>query len=221
MPHNSVSEFYQYINKDGIKCYTDDPSLIAEIEDGKITTHKDKYDGLDEQEKKKLKEQETQEILKLKQKTQEAIEDYRKNERIKDAKEAKEIRLKNRSTPIKFSRNRILASVTIGYSGREVTVDLILDTGASITVLYNSVAEQLEINTGKQSAARVAGGGIVKTKIVEIEYLKVGPKTYKTPTIMVLNNKGPPRDFHGLLGQDFLSHFEYTIDYSKNLIIWR
>ena len=221
IPHYSASEFYQYINKDGVKCYTDDPTLISEIEAKKITIHKDKYDGLDEEEKKILKDKERQEVLKLKQKTQESLDSYRKNERIKDAKEARERRLRKITTPVIISRNRILVPVTIGYSGREVKTVLLLDTGASITLIYDSVAEQLEINTGRRSAARVASGSIVKTKIVEIEYIKVGPKTYKSPTIMVLKRKGRAGNVQGLLGQDFLSHFGYTIDYYNSLIVWR
>ena len=77
------------------------------------------------------------------------------------------------------------------------------------------------ITTGKKSAARIAGGGTIETKIVDIDYIKVGSKTYKSPKIMVFDQKGPTGGIHGLLGQDFLSHFSYTIDYSKNLIVWR
>jgi len=220
-PLNSVSEFYQYINKDGVKCYTDDPSLVSEIEDNKITVHKDKYDGLDEEEKQRLKDLEEQETSELKQKTQESIELFEENQRIREEEKAAIESFRNRTTPVKIVKNRILVPVTIGYSGREVTTELILDTGASITLIYDSIAEQLEIGKGSLGAARVASGSIVKTKIVEIEYIKVGPKTYKTPTIMVLKRKGPAEAFHGLLGQDFLSHFEYTIDYSNNLIVWR
>ena len=220
-PHNSASEFYQYINEEGVKCYTDDPSLVSDIEDEKIIVHKDKYDGLDEQEKKRLQDKEKQEALELRQKNQQANDNYIRNERLKDAKKAREERFKKLATPVRISMNRIIVPVTIGYSGREVTTLLLLDTGASITAIDNSIAEQLKINTGKNSAVRIAGGGILRTKIVNIEYIKVGPKTYKSPKIMVLDRKGPAEGFHGLLGQDFLSHFNYTIDYSKNLIIWR
>ena len=221
MPQNSISEFYQYINEEGVKCYTDDPSHISEIDDENIKIHKEKYDGLDEEEKKKLKDKEEKEILELKQKTREALNLYEKREQIKDARKAMEKRAKKLATPVKISMNRILVPVTIGYSGREITTILLLDTGASITAFDNSIAEQLKINTGKKSAVRVAGGGVLKTKMVNIEYIKVGPKTYESPTIMVLNNKGPTQHFHGLLGQDFLSNFSYTIDYSKSLILWR
>jgi hypothetical protein len=221
IPYYSVSEFYQYINKDGVKCYTDDPSLVSDIEDTNIIVHKDKYDGLDEKEKKKLKDREKQEALKLKLETQEALDHFKRNERINDAKKAKEKLSEKSTTPVRIFRNRILVPVTIGYLNREVTTELLLDTGASITVIHDLVADQLEIDTGKNSAVRVAGGGFLRTKIVEIEYIKVGPKIYKGPVVMVLNNKGPATDHQGLLGQDFLSHFNYTIDYSKNRIIWR
>ncbi|MCP3898424.1 MAG: clan AA aspartic protease [Desulfobacteraceae bacterium] len=204
-----------------MKSYTDDPSLVSEIEDKNIKVHKDKYDGLDEKEKKELKDKEAKEILKLKQKTQENLEQYRINERIREAKIAREKYLEESTTPVKIYGNQILVPVTIGYSGREVNTVLLLDTGASITLLYNSVADQLQINNSKSSAARVAGGGIVKTKIAEIEFIKVGAKTYKEPTIMMIDRKDKSGYFHGLLGQDFLSHFNYQIDYSKSIIIWR
>lgn len=221
MPHYSASEFYQYINKDGVKCYTDDPSLVSDIDDKNITIYKGKYDGLNEEEKKKLKAQEAQRVLESEQKTREALNQYRRNQLIEDARKAKAMRLKKTTTPARIFQNRIIIPVTIGYSGREVTTELLLDTGASITVIHNSIAEQLEINTGRKSAARVADGGLVRTEIVEIEYIKVGPKTYKAPTIMVINKKGPAMNFNGLLGQDFLSHFNYTIDYYNSLIVWR
>jgi predicted aspartyl protease len=215
------SEFYQYIDKDGVKSYTDDPSLVSDIDDKKLTIHKDKYDDLDETEKKKLRDQEEQETFKSNQESQEAIELFIEDQRINEERKTAGERFRNRTTPVKIERNRTLVPVTIGYSGRELTTELILDTGTSITVIYDFVADQLEINTGKVGAAKVASGSIVKAKIVEIEYIKVGPKTYKTPTIMVLNRKGPATASHGLIGQDFLSYFEYTIDYSNNLIVLR
>jgi predicted aspartyl protease len=221
LPVDSVSEFYQYINEDGVKCYTDDASLISEIEEKKVTVHKDKYDGLSEEEKKILREREEQEILEQRQRTQRALDTYRLNESIKDAKKRKEENFRKRTTRVLIANNRIIVPVTIGYSGREHNTSLLLDTGASITVIHNSIAEQLEINTGVKSSATVAGGGTVRTKIVDIEYIKVGPKTYKNPKIMVLRNKGSSGGLHGLLGQDFLSHFNYTIDYKNSLIVWR
>lgn len=220
-PPSSLSEFYQYINKDGVKCYTDDPSLISELEEEKIIVHKDKYDGLDEEEKKQLKAREEQKAFEAKQRTIRSLDSYQKKERIKDAKKAMEEAFKKSTTPVRISRNRILAPVTIGYAGKSVATWLLLDTGASITAVDNSISEQLNISSGQTSAVRVAGGGVLKTRIVNIEFIKVGPKTYKSPRIMVLNQKGPAEDFHGLLGQDFLSHFSYTIDYSKSVIVWR
>ncbi len=220
IPGFSLPKFYQYINEDGVKCYTDDPSLISDVKDENIIVHKDKYDGLSREEKKKLKAKQARDIEESEQQTREVFDRFNKELQEEERMKKEAEHLKKTVTKVRILKNRVLVPVTMGYYGREITVELLLDTGASITAVSSNVAEQLELGAGKRSAARVAGGGIVRTRIVKIEYLKVGPKIYNEPAIMVFKKKGPAQDFHGLLGQDFLLNFVYTIDYEKSLIVW-
>ncbi len=97
---------------------------------------------------------------------------------------------------------------------------MLLDTGASITTIDESVVEQLGTSGGKTSAIIVAGGGIHKTKLVTVHQMKVGPKLVKNPEIMVLKQNTGFLGFQGLLGQDFLRQFSFTIDYGNNVIRW-
>lgn len=218
------SEFYEYIDENGVKTFTDDQSVIPVIQQDKTKVHKERYDDLDEEKKNKLIQKEHREIEKLKKKTRAYLKKYEQRqeaERKRKQEIKRQKRLEALKTPIVLSRNRVLVPVTIKYSNREATIVLLLDTGASITSVNQSVADQLKINTGKSSSVRVAGGGIIKTKLVAVQQIKVGPKILKAPKIMVLEQKGMPLDFQGLLGQDFLQQFSYTIDYGNRVIQWK
>ncbi len=218
------SEFYEYTDKNGVKIFTDDQSLIPGFQEDKTKIHKERYDHLDEEQKNKMSGHEQEEIEKLKKKTRDSLERFQRKDEVERSKLQEIKRLKqlaDMETPIVISRNRILVPVTIKYSNKEITKVLLLDTGASITTVNQSVADQLNINTGKSSAVRVAGGGILKTKIVKVQQIKVGPKIVNAPEIMVLEQKGAPLDFQGLLGQNFLQLFSFTIDYENRVIRWK
>lgn len=224
LPSPLRSEFYEYIDKSGVKVFTDDQSLIPDLQQNKTKVHTERYDHLDAKQKNKLIQREQEEIEKLKEKTRASLERFQQAEEIKRNKQ-QEIKRRQQAealkTPIVISRNRILVPVTIKYSNKEITSVLLLDTGASITTVNQFVADQLNISTGKSSAVMVAGGGILRTKIVKVQQIKVGPKIVKTPDIMVLAQKGVPLDFQGLLGQNFLQLFSFTIDYDNSVIRWK
>ena len=218
------SEFYEYIDKNNVKTFTDDLSLVPNLQTDKTKVHKERYDHLNEEQKDELIRQEQEEIEKLKMKTRADLERFEQQEEAERKKEQeikRQKRLEALKTPIVISRNRILVPVTIKYSNKEVTIVLLLDTGASITSVNHFVAEQLNINTGETSAVMVAGGGILRTKLVNVQHIKVGPKILKSPKIMVLEQKGVPLDFQGLLGQDFLQLFSFTMYYGNRVIRWK
>jgi len=224
LPAPLRSEFYEYIDKNGVKIFTDDQSLIPGLQQNTTKIHKERYDHLDEEQKNELIRHEQEESERLKKKTRASLERFQQEEEVERNKQAEIKRRKQLEalkTPIVISRNRILVPVTIKYSNKEITNMLLLDTGASITTVNQSVADQLNINTGKSSAVMVAGGGIIRTKIVKVQQIKVGPKILKDPEIMVLEQKGVPLDFQGLLGQNFLKLFSFTIDYDNSVIRWK
>jgi predicted aspartyl protease len=115
----------------------------------------------------------------------------------------------------------IIVPVTIKYSNKEVTVRMVLDTGAEMTCIYVSVAKKLNISTASPSAIETAGGIVVRTLRVDIQQIKVGPKTLKYLDLMVLFQRDSPMGVKGLLGQDFLQQFNYSIDYEKRVIRWK
>ncbi|MCP4020694.1 MAG: clan AA aspartic protease [Desulfobacteraceae bacterium] len=224
IPPKAVCEYYEYINEDGVKTFTNDPMIINEIKNKSLKIHKEKYDDLDAEERQRLLKEEQEQIRKQKKskrKKLKAWDEDEKKEEERKAKQAKEKQFANLKTPIRISGNHVLVPVTIGYSNHKVTTQLVLDTGASKTVIDDSVAGQLQINNaGKKRLVQVAGGGVLTSRLVQVAYVKVGPKTWKNPKIMVLPHSGPSVPHNGLLGQDFLRLHSFTIDYAQNVIKW-
>ncbi len=215
------AEYYEYRDENGVLHFTDDRGGIPETSVDHTVEHKDKYDYMSDDEKKeaKARDQEEAEILKKKRKRETEI--YRRKaalaERIKKRKE----KLKKMRTKVTISNNQILVPVTLTYGGKSLTATLLLDTGANTTVIYNSVADQLGITSGASGYARVAGGGVIRTKRVKFDSIQAGPKKRSDPMITVMGLKGPVDRFQGLLGLDFLRNYDYSIDYINHYILWK
>jgi predicted aspartyl protease len=125
-------------------------------------------------------------------------------------------------TKVTITGNQVVVPATIGFGDKMVQVNLLLDTGASSTVISPDCAVRLGVkpgNTGK-GMAQVVGGAVIATGIVKVGYIKVGPRTRTGLNIQIVPHNGPPFAFDGLLGMDFLRGLSYRIDFQRSLIIW-
>ena len=131
--------------------------------------------------------------------------------------------LENREseTEIIIRGNTILVPVKLGWNGKEIETRLILDTGASITTLYEPIARELEIRETQKSKARVAGGHEVEFGLAKVNYIKVGPFEKTDLLVGILPFKGEKIDHGGLLGMNFLQSFSYEIDLDRQLVRWK
>lgn len=103
---------------------------------------------------------------------------------------------------------------------RTAKLSLLLDTGATSTVFHRESLKGLDLPSGKNYRARVAGGGIVKSERIKFRQIIIGPFKQKRPFAMVINVQGRDLSFDGMLGMDFLKSHPYQIDFENQMIIW-
>ena len=244
-PEKSYPEFYKYKDKDGRIHYVDSKSKIPAEYRKDLTTYKEKYDNLSEEEKerriaedrqkieeerkrkdalRKQRQAERKEKMHLEKLAQEEL--LKKQEKEKAEKENQEANvdreafLKNFETKVKFRNNSVLVPCVLGYKDKEVEAHLVLDTGCSFTVIHADVAKELRLKGKMKGKARVAGGGKIDYKTSKVDYFKVGPYEIEDYYVDVIKYKGPASSSDGLLGMDFLAGRKYNIDYLRSVIRW-
>lgn len=123
-------------------------------------------------------------------------------------------------TPVRISGNRVLVPVTVGYGTRSLPLTLLLDTGASSTLLDQEVARRLGVRNTRSIQGRVADGRTIQAQRGVLDFLQVGPLTVEKLDTAFMDRRGREQGYDGLLGMDFLRHFEYRIDFRASTIHW-
>jgi hypothetical protein len=108
----------------------------------------------------------------------------------------------------------VLISVKINNAG---PITLILDTGADRTMVAPKALQRLGISTGDGPRSILKGVTGARTvdavwvTSVEVEETKVGP-------LLIIAYDGDLKNADGLLGRDFLAHFNVTIDSKEGVV---
>lgn len=94
-------------------------------------------------------------------------------------------------TKVFIKGNQVLVPVTLGYDSKEAQALLVVDTGASITLLYQEIAEQLNIRKSRKSIFILAGGQKITGNVAKLSYVKVGPFNKKIFMPVLSNIRAP------------------------------
>ena len=118
--------------------------------------------------------------------------------------------------PVTLSGGAIIVPVTFNGS---VTANLLLDTGASMTMISHRLASDLALPAiGSRSFFGI--GGTVNAAIARVDSIKVGDAEVGGMQVSIHDISRFPR-LQGLLGMDFLGRFNVSVDSAKKLLVLR
>ncbi len=127
---------------------------------------------------------------------------------------------RQQQTKIVVKNNVILVPTTLTYSGRQVDAQLVLDTGASSTVLHAPLASRLGVRPEVNAKIRVASGDVIDAQAVVMDTVSVGPHSQQGMRTLIIRHQGPQTSHEGLLGLNALSQYPYSIDMQNMVINW-
>jgi clan AA aspartic protease (TIGR02281 family) len=121
------------------------------------------------------------------------------------------------------------ASIPIEKNGAIVVVDatlngkasakLIVDTGASYTMISSAKAKELgiDLDGNRRTIPFHTANGVIQAPLADLESITVGGMEVKNLTAAI-HDALPNTRVAGLLGLDFLSHFRMDIDTQKGVL---
>ena len=115
------------------------------------------------------------------------------------------------------NRHQIILPVSINHAG---PYDFLLDTGAQMTTLDPSLAVELRLD--RQGEALVEGIGSRQSAfLAHLDLLEAGSHAVANQRVIVSDLKNLQSTglrVRGILGEDFLEHFDMLIDYAHRLL---
>ncbi len=131
---------------------------------------------------------------------------------------APEIKAAPRKASIPYEKNGNVVIVPVTLNNRQ-TVNLVVDTGASYTLISQALARDLDIdlNRNRKTMPFHTANGVIDAPVTTLDSIAVGGMEIKNLTAAVHDATS---EFHasGLLGLNFLSNFRMDIDTQKGML---
>jgi predicted aspartyl protease len=126
-----------------------------------------------------------------------------------------------KETQVIIRSNQVLVPVILGYRGRQTEALFLLDTGASITVLHQEIADQLNIKQVQKAKFLTLGGKSIPAYVAKLNFARLGPHQKENIYAGIIEYQGPKVAYQGLLGMNFLGDIEYRIDFKNQTLQWK
>jgi clan AA aspartic protease (TIGR02281 family) len=108
------------------------------------------------------------------------------------------------------------AIMAIARINGSAVVSLLIDTGADTTTIHSSVMRALGVDLRDAPTKSIRGiGGLSRARVVTLDRLDVGGATVAPIQVDVMDTGLPG---HGLIGRDFLGHFEVGLDNQAGIL---
>lgn len=222
------AEFYKYVDKEGRTVYVDEIWKVPPEYVNQVGRYAEKFDHLSHEDKASAIESEQGRQREIDQENQRRIQDRLYEIQQATALEQKrqeemnqQRRSKAMETKVIIADNQILVPVEFKNGGVEATARLVLDTGATHTMLHRGFAAGLNIVTIRKGQTKLAGGQSVLSEVGRVDLLKAGPVLAADFAVVILPFEGEPAPYHGLLGMDSLSRVDYAVDFENQTIRWK
>lgn len=129
-----------------------------------------------------------------------------------------EINTENSTTKISIKDGQIFIPVTFENNEKQITINMVLDTGSSHTnVPYKSLS-RLDVTYTENTTSTLADGSKKHGMRAKVKMIKVGPN--QEYNFLITGSKVAGSQNEGLLGLDFLKKHPFKIDFDHNLIVW-
>lgn len=117
--------------------------------------------------------------------------------------------------PLEQSGNQFIVSVKVDEAS---TVDLLIDTGASMTTLSPELLSSLGYDLSGPRVNFSTASGVIQAPVVEVGSISLGPASVSQVAVGALAISRPSRQVDGLLGMNVLRHFEFTLDQEQRML---
>jgi len=116
-----------------------------------------------------------------------------------------------------LNRHQIVVPVAINHSG---PYNFLLDTGTQMTMIDPALAAELHLVGSGEVSVRT-GGVSASAVIADTELVQAGTHQVRGLKVVVFDvavQGGRSRDLRGVLGEDFLEHFDLLIDNAHSMV---